>query len=102
MINGFPATNTAMGVDYGATEGMAMPYFYLTVTTAGTSANTMSVTLKAAPDNGSYAQGTYYTLFVSDAYAGTKWKKGTGLIIPVPPVPNNADNTSGGIQAVLP
>lgn len=102
MINGFPATNTAIGLDYGAGDGEAFPYLYLTVTTAGTGAGTVTIHLQAAPDNGSYSPGTYYDLWVSPAIVGTTLKKGTVLIVPVPPVPNNADTTSGGIDDALP
>lgn len=85
MINGFPNLNTAMGVDYGAADGQAIPYLYLTVTTAGTSANTLTVSVQAAPDNGSFAQGTYTQLYASKAFAGTALTKGSILVVPLPP-----------------
>jgi hypothetical protein len=100
MINGFPNLNTSIGEDYGNGDGLAVPYFYLAVTTAGTTANTLSISLKAAPDNGSYGQGTYETLYTSAPFAGTALLKGVGLIVPLPPIPNWASPT--GIGAVLP
>jgi len=87
MINGFPNTNTAIGEDYGAGDGLAIPYAAFFVTTTGTGSGTCSFTVKAAPDNGSYAEGTYYTLFVSDAYVGTNLVAGTTLLFPLPPIP---------------
>jgi hypothetical protein len=85
MINGFPNLNTAMGVDYGAGDGKAIPYLYFTVTTAGTTANTLTVSVSAAPDNGSYGQGTYTALWTSKAFAGTALTKGALMIVPLPP-----------------
>lgn len=102
MINGFPATNTNIGVDYGAGDGVAIPYLFMVVTVAGTTSNTLQVSLKAAPDNGSYGQGSYYTLYTSDLFTGSKLLKGTGLIVPVPPVPNWASGKTTGIADVLP
>lgn len=102
MINGFPASNTAIGEDYGAGDGVAIPYLYLTVVTAGTGAGTCTIQIQAAPDNGSYSPDTYYTIYQSAAFVGTTLKKGTVILVPLPPVPNNADNTSGGIDDKLP
>lgn len=102
MINGFPATNTSIGVDYGAGDGLTIPYFYMVVTTTGTTSNTLTVSLKSAPDNGSYSQGTYTTLYTSAAFTGTKLLAGTGLIVPVPQIVNNANPNSSGIAQVLP
>lgn len=102
MINGFPALNTAIGSDYGAGDGLFVPYLYITVTVAGTGSGTITITLNAAPDNGSYGQGSYYQLYESAAFVGTTLKKGSVLIVPVPPVPNNANDASGGIDDVLP
>jgi len=102
MINGFPAANTAIGEDYGAGDGVAIPYLYVTVTTAGTGAGTITLTLEAAPDNGSYSPGTYYNLYQSTAFVGTTLKAGTVLLVPVPPVPNNANTVSGGTDDALP
>lgn len=85
MINGFPATNTAIGEDYGAGDGVAIPYLYLTVTTAGTTSNTLTVSISAAPDNGSYGQGSYTQLYASKAFVGTTLVKGAILVVPLPP-----------------
>lgn len=85
MINGFPATNTAIGFDIGAGDGVVIPYLYVTVTTAGGTANTLTVSLKAAPDNGSFGQGTYTTLYSSAAIVASTLVKGSTLLVPVPP-----------------
>lgn len=85
MINGFPLANTAIGEDYGVGDGVAIPYLYATVTTAGTTANTLTVSLEAAPDNGSYGQGTYTVLYQSAAIAGSALTAGSSLLVPVPP-----------------
>lgn len=85
MIGGFPATNTAIGYDIGAGDGEAIPYLYVAVTTAGTTSNTLTVSLSAAPDNGSYSPGTYTQLYASKAIVGSTLVKGSYLIVPVPP-----------------
>lgn len=86
MIGGFPATNTSIGFDWGSgVDGVAAPTLYLVVTTAGTTANTLTITLKAAPDNGSFGQGTYTNLYQSAAFVGTTLTKGSTLVVPVPP-----------------
>lgn len=87
MINGYPNTNTAIGEDYGAGDGIAIPYAVFIVNTTGTGAGTVTFSVSAAPDNGSYSPGTYYTLFSSDAYVGTNLVAGTILLFPLPPIP---------------
>lgn len=87
MINGFPATNTAIGEDYGAGDGIAIPYVISLVNTTGTGTGTVTITVSAAPDNGSYSPGTYYELASSAAYVGTNLAAGTAILIPLPPVP---------------
>lgn len=78
---------TALGVDIGQGDGMAIPYVYLTVTTAFTAGATptLQVSLKAAPDNGSYSPGTYTTIYTGPAYTGTQLVAGLQIIFPVPP-----------------
>lgn len=80
---------TAIGIDIGAGDGVATPQVLITnaLTTAGTGSGTVTISLQAAPDNGSYSAGTYYTLYTSDAYAGTAITAGWQLIIPVPSIP---------------
>lgn len=86
MIGGYPATNTAIGMDWGSgIDGIASPTLYLVVTTAGTTSNTLTIALKAAPDNGSYGQGSYTTLYTSAAFTGSTLTKGSTLVVPVPP-----------------
>ena len=89
MISGFPAANTAVGDDYGAGDGVAIPYLYITVPslTAGTQTGTVTITLSAAPDDGSYGQGSYTTLITLPAITGTNLNSALGhyIIIPLPP-----------------
>lgn len=81
--------NTAIGVDMGAGDGMAIPEVMITnaLTTAGTGTGTVTISLQAAPDNGSYSPGTYYTLYTSDAIVGTAITAPWQLIFQVPPIP---------------
>lgn len=88
MINGFPATNTAIGEDYGSGDSNVRPNLLLVVTTAGTGAGTITVSVSAAPDNGSYGQGTYTALYTSKAFVGTTLVKGAVLNVPLPPILN--------------
>ena len=89
MINGFPATNTAIGEDIGVGDGVAIPYVYISVptTTGGTQTGTVTISLSAAPDDGSYGQGSYTTLFTLPAITGTNLNSAAGhyVIFQVPP-----------------
>lgn len=90
MINGFPQANTAIGVDYGVGDGMAVPYVVLLVTATTTVTGTLTVALQAAPDNGSYSPGTYTTLYASAALTGaTQLAAGKVLYFPIPPTLNS-------------
>lgn len=84
---GAGGVNTAMGYDIGAGDGIAVPEVFIVVTTAGTGAGTVTFTLAAAPDNGSYSAGTYVTLFSSKAFTGTALTAGTVIKFAVPPIP---------------
>ncbi len=84
---GAGGVNTAMGIDIGAGDGSAIPEVMVSVTTTGTGAGTISITLSAAPDNGSYSAGTYVTLFTSAAFVGTTLTAGRQIIFQVPPIP---------------
>jgi len=86
MINGFPATNTSIGEDYGAGDGVAIPHVYVNVTTAGTGAGTVAISVAAAPDNGSYGQGTYTTLVSTPGLVGTTLVLGSIIDIQLPPI----------------
>lgn len=90
MIGGFSAVNTAMGYDIGIGDGEAIPQLYMAFPTAGTGSGTLTINLEAAPDNGSYGQGTYVTLWQSQAITGTSFPAGGTLIVPVPPFPITA------------
>lgn len=85
MINGFPATNTAIGSDYGVGDGVVIPHVLVSVSTAGTGTGTITIALQAAPDNGSYSPGTYVTLVQTPAFTGSTLTAGTVIDIPVPP-----------------
>lgn len=80
--------NTAIGVDYADFDGSAGTWLYMIVTTTGTTANTLTVSLNAAPDNGSYSPGTYTAIYTSKAFAGTALIKGNVLQVPIPPILN--------------
>jgi len=78
--------NTAIGVDFGSGDGMAMPQVFIAVTTAGTGAGTISFSLKAAPDSGTYTEGTYTTLYTSNAFVGTTFLVGNVYSFNIPPI----------------
>ena len=86
---GVNSLKTALNVDIGAGDGMAIPYVMITnaLTTAGTGAGTITFTLQSAPDNGSGSEGTYTTLFVSSAFVGTSITAPFQYIFQVPPTP---------------
>ena len=86
MINGFPATATSVGVDYGVGDGMANPYVVIAITATTTVSGTLTISLNAAPDNGSYSPGTYTAIYTSAALTGaTQLKTGNVLYFQVPP-----------------
>jgi hypothetical protein len=87
MINGYPAANTAIGEDYGAGDGIAIPRALIIVNTTGTGTGTVTFTISAAPDNGSYSAGTYYDLVTTPAYVATNLIAGTVIELPLPPIP---------------
>lgn len=80
----FGTNTTTYGVDIGTGDGVATPYAYWTVITAGTGAGTVSFAVEAAP-NSSNSPGTYITLATSKAYTGTALTAGLVIAIPVPP-----------------
>lgn len=87
MIGGYPATNTTLGFDMGVGDGMARPYVFVLITATTTVTGTLTISLKAAPDNGSYGQGTYTTLYTSAALTGaTQLAANKWLYFPVPPI----------------
>jgi len=85
VYSGFPAANTAIGYDIGLGDGVAIPYLYVVCTVAGTGAGTVTISLEAAPDNGSYSPGTYVQLYASKAVTGSTLAVGDYFIVPVPP-----------------
>lgn len=86
---GAHGVNTAIGVDIGAGDGVAIPEIIITnaLTTAGTGAGNVIISLEAAPDNGSYSPGTYYQLWASLAIVGTTIVPGWQMTVQVPPIP---------------
>lgn len=85
MINGFPATNTAIGFDIGAGDGEAIPYLFLGVKAKGTNSGSLTIALQAAPDNGSYSPGTYTQLYITPSITANNLVVGNYLLVPVPP-----------------
>ena len=85
MINGPGAANTALGSDYGLGDSVATPHVFVTITAVGTSTNTLTIAVKAAPDNGSYGQGTYTTLVQTPAIVENTLAVGDIIDIPLPP-----------------
>ncbi len=81
--------NTHMGIDIGAGDGMAPAAVMLTFNSAGSSSNTITVSLQAAPDTGSYTEGSYIILFQSEAFVESAIADGDQLIFNVPPIPKN-------------
>lgn len=79
--------NTAMGIDLGAGDGMAVPQIIFEVVTPTTVTGTLTITLSAAPDNGSYSPGSYTTLYSSAALTGTtQLKAATIYKFNIPPI----------------
>jgi hypothetical protein len=89
MINGYNQANTAIGVDIGQGDGMAIPYVVCCVTTAFVSAGaaTLQIVLQGAPDNGSYSPGTWTTYFTSTVFTTAQLAAGQMLFFQVPPRP---------------
>lgn len=86
MINGFPASSSALGSDWGAGDGVAIPHVYVSFPTVGVSSNTITISVKAAPDNGSGAEGTYTTLVSTPAIAESVFTAGDIVDIQLPPI----------------
>lgn len=84
---GAGGVNTACGFDIGAGDGIAVPEVLWTVTTAGVGAGTIIFSIKAAPDNGSYAEGTYQILASTQAFVLSTLKLGQQIKLIVPPFP---------------
>src|SRR6202012_4550746 len=85
IVGGFPQLSNDLGVDYGQADGEALPWVVITVTVAGTGAGTITFTLEAAPDNGSFSPGTYTTLGSTAAFVGTSRTLGTVIAFRIPP-----------------
>lgn len=84
---GAGGVNTAMGIDIGAGDGIAVPQIIVEVTTSTTVTGTLTISLKAAPDDGSYGQGTYTTIFSTAALTGaTQLAAGATYKFNVPPI----------------
>lgn len=84
---GAGGVNTAMGIDIGAGDGVAIPQIWVIVTGSTTVTGTLTITLSAAPDNGSYSAGTYTVLHSSAALTGaTQLAVGAAYKFDVPPI----------------
>ena len=84
---GANGVNTAIGVDIGLGDGVATAQVFVNVEVNGTGAGTITFSILAAPDDGSYGDGTYQTIFASQAFVGTDLDAGDILVFPVPPIP---------------
>lgn len=89
---GAGGVNTAIGSDIGAGDGVAIPYVMVTnaSSTAGTGTGTFTISILAAPDNGSYSPGSYYTLTTSEPFTGTAVTAPFQYLMQVPPIPPGA------------
>jgi len=77
--------NTAMGYDVGGAIGNAQPTILFTVVSTTTVTGVLAVSIKAAPDSGSYTEGTYTTIFTSGGLTGaTQLAAGKQYLFPVP------------------
>lgn len=87
--------NTNLGSDIGAIRSsLGEPTVVVNVTTAGTGAGTITISLSAAADNGSFSNGTYQILTSTQAFVGTSLKLGQTIILPVPPFPQPNETTA--------
>lgn len=82
---GFP-----IGLDIGAGDGAALPSVNVTIGTTFTAggAATLQISLKAAPQTSATVntEGTYTTLYISDAIPVADLVAGTVINIPIPPI----------------
>lgn len=87
IISAFPGNNTAVGVDYGAGDGLTIPHVYITTQVAPSAgaAGNFTFSLSAAPDNGSGAAGTFTTLVTTPAIDTGNFTAGTIIDVQVPP-----------------
>lgn len=87
MVGGI---NSAIGLDIGAGDGVAIPSVTVIVGTTfvGTGNTTMSITLKAAPQVSATNnnQGTYTTLTITDNIPVANLVAGAVINIPIPPI----------------
>lgn len=87
------AVSTAIGLDIGAGDGVAIPSVMVNINTAfaGTGNSTLTISLKAAPQTSATVntEGTYTTLLTTQAFAippvGTSLPANTNIYIPIPP-----------------
>lgn len=76
-----------IGADMGAGDGEAIPYVVMNVVQAFVSGGgaTLTVSLQAAPDNGSNVAGSYTVLYQSAAFTAANLALGETLLFPIPP-----------------
>lgn len=89
VMIGANGVNTAIGIDIGAgTGGVEEPQVLVTFGTCTTVSGTLTIAVQAAPDNGSYSAGSFYTLASTAALTGaTELFAGAQLVLDIPPVP---------------
>lgn len=88
VMIGANGVNTAIGTDIGAADGVAVPQVLISFSKGTTVTGSLSISLKAAPDSGTYTEGTYYTLITTQALTGaTQIAAAKQFYIPVPPIP---------------
>lgn len=86
-IVGAGGLSSALGIDIGAGDGVAVPQIIVQIVTPTTVTGTLTLTLKAAPDSGTGTEGTYTTLFSSAALTGaTQLAAGAVYKFNVPPI----------------
>lgn len=84
-------SSNQIGADIGQGEGMAIPYVVLSVIAAfdAGATPTLQISLKAAPRASNNTEGTYDTLYTSEAFTGTQLAAGAYFFFPVPPRARN-------------
>lgn len=79
-----------IGGDIFAGDGQAIPTVQLNVTTAGTGTGTVTIQIQSAPDNGSYAPGTWTTVGSTGPLVGTSLTAASVIFITGAPLPPGA------------
>lgn len=88
MSNSLGGVANSIGLDIGAGDGAAMPSVNVVVGTTFLTLTSLTISLKAAPQTSAtvYTEGTYTTLFVSNAILLAKLVAGAVFNFPIPPI----------------